>query len=180
MLRVDPRNVLPHRIETARLVLRSPIRGDVPHLVKLADNRNIAKMLSRLPSPYTRADAIAFVEIFAQRTDERPFAITRDGEFLGIIGFSYFAGEMPELGYWLGEPHWGRGIVTEAGRALLEVAHATGQYRRVRARALAENAASIRVLAKLGFKPDSEAPAGPADGAFAGKMVRSFVLEQPR
>ena len=71
MLRIDPRSVLPHKIETERLVLRAPIRGDVPQLVKLADNKNIAEMLRRLPSPYTRADAIGFVEIFAQREDEQ-------------------------------------------------------------------------------------------------------------
>src|SRR5690606_16203503 len=73
------RDLLPVRIQTRRLVLRAPIRGDVPELVKLADNRLIAERLTRLPSPYTRADGIAFVEIFAQRADERPYAITLEG-----------------------------------------------------------------------------------------------------
>ena len=54
------RDVLPTKIETQRLILRAPIRGDVPALTQLADNKNIADKLSRLPSPYTRADAIAF------------------------------------------------------------------------------------------------------------------------
>ena len=74
------RDLLPGKIVTPRLVLRAPIRGDVPDLVRLADNRKIFEVLARLPHPYTRADGIAFVEIMAQRADERPYAITMKGE----------------------------------------------------------------------------------------------------
>ena len=51
------RDMLPGKIETKRLVLRAPIRGDVPDLVRLADNKNVSSKLARMPSPYTRADA---------------------------------------------------------------------------------------------------------------------------
>ena len=120
------RDVLPTKITTQRLILRAPIRGDVPALVALADNKNIASRLSRLPSPYTRADAIGFVEIFAQRADERPYAITLNGtDLIGVVGFSYAMGQYPELGYWLGEPHWGKGIMSEAVKGRLEAAFAT-------------------------------------------------------
>jgi RimJ/RimL family protein N-acetyltransferase len=145
------RDMLPGKIETRRLVLRAPIRGDVPDLVKFADNRNVASSLGRMPSPYTRADAIGFVEIFAQRADHRPYAITLEGHLIGVIGFTFQESEPPELGYWLGEPHWGRGYMTEAGRALIDAAQQTHQYDRIVARALADNAASLRVLDKLGF-----------------------------
>ena len=174
------RDALPGKIETARLVLRAPMRGDVPALVALADNRAIAERLSRLPSPYTRADGIAFVEIFAQRADERPFAITSQaGEFLGIVGFTYAMGEHAELGYWLGEPHWGKGYMSEAVKALLEAAFATGLYPAVRARALQSNAASIRVLEKAGF---IRTGAGEMDhfGANRGRPIYEFRLERPR
>src|SRR6478752_4678162 len=70
------RDMLPGKISSKRLVLRAPMRGDVPDLVQLADNKAIAVKLARLPSPYTRADAVGFVEIFSQRADERPYAIT--------------------------------------------------------------------------------------------------------
>src|SRR3569833_4074338 len=63
------RDMQPGKIETRRLVLRAPIRGDVPELVRLADNRRVSSQLARMPSPYTRADAIGFIEIFAQRPD---------------------------------------------------------------------------------------------------------------
>jgi RimJ/RimL family protein N-acetyltransferase len=173
------RDALPTRIDTPRLILRAPIRGDVPAIQKLADNPNIADKLARLPSPYTRADAVAFVEIFAQRADERPFAITLpNGDFLGIAGFSYAMGEHPELGYWLGEPYWGQGIMTEAVKALLEAAFATGFYPAVRARALQSNAASIRVLEKAGFR--NVGADFDAVGFNKGLPIFHFRMERPR
>lgn len=172
------RDVLPVRIQTPRLVLRAPIRGDVPDIVRLADNRAIAQNLSRLPSPYTRADGIGFVEIQAQRADERPYAVTLDGMFIGVIGFTYFPEEAPEFGYWLGEPYWGRGIMGEAARALLDAAFATRLYPQVRARTLATNAASLKLLEKVGFRRLRE---GTDDtGAWKGNPVVFLMREQPR
>jgi RimJ/RimL family protein N-acetyltransferase len=152
------RDALPHRIETPRLVLRAPIRGDVADLVKLADNKKIYEVLARLPNPYTRADGIAFVEIFAQRPDERPYAITLKDQFIGVVGFSYHADQPPEIGYWLGEPYWGKGIMSEALKGLLEAAFATGLYPKLVARALKTNAGSLNVLEKAGFKRTGEGP----------------------
>jgi RimJ/RimL family protein N-acetyltransferase len=146
------RERLPHRIETRRLVLRAPIRGDVPALVQLANNPNVAGMLRRMPSPYTRADGIAFVELFAQRADERPYAVTQNGSFIGVAGFTFHADAPPELGYWLGEPYWGQGLMTEAVRGLLESARNTGAFPEVQATARADNLASVRVLEKAGFR----------------------------
>lgn len=172
------RDVLPGRIETERLVLRAPIRGDVPDLVRLADNRAIADKLSRLPSPYTRADGIGFVEIIAQRADERPYAITLDGAFIGVVGFTYFKDGPPELGYWLGEPYWGKGYMSEAVRALLDAAFATHHYPAIKSRALASNAASLRVLEKAGFKRLREGT--DETGTLKGLPVVFLTLEQPR
>jgi len=172
------RDALPHRIETPRLVLRAPIRGDVPDLVKLADNKNIFEVLARLPHPYTRADGIAFVEIFAQRPDERPFAITLGDQLIGVVGLSFPAGQLPELGYWLGEPHWGKGYMSEAVKALLEAVFATGLYPRLQARALASNAGSLKVLEKAGFRRTGETIDTHAHNA--GKPVVLLELEQPK
>lgn len=170
------RDMLPGRIETRRLILRAPIRGDVPDLVKLADNKKIAEVLSRLPSPYTRADGIGFVEIIAQRPDERPYAITLDGHLIGIVGFTFKEGELPELGYWLGEPFWGRGLMSEAVKALLEAAFTTHHYPRLQARALASNAGSLNVLAKAGFVRLGEAP----DPGGKHRPTILLGMEQPR
>ncbi|MBL8594690.1 MAG: GNAT family N-acetyltransferase [Devosia sp.] len=172
------RDALPHRIETARLVLRAPIRGDVPDLVKLADNKAIAEKLSRLPHPYTRADGIGFVEIIAQRPDERPYAITLDDQFVGVVGFTFHEGQPPELGYWLGEPYWGRGIMSEAVKGLIEAAFATRLFPRLKARALVSNDGSRNVLTKAGFIHMGEGP-GPT-GTNMGKPVVFYELEQPK
>lgn len=172
------RDMLPGKIETRRLVLRAPIRGDVPDLIRLADNKTIAERLIRLPHPYTRADAVGFVEIVAQRADERPYAITLNERLIGVIGLSFHEGRPPELGYWLGEPFWGKGYMTEAGRALIDAAHRTEGFGKIGARALADNAASINVLQKLGFrrvklaKSDAVTP--------AGKPLLGFEVERPR
>lgn len=172
------RDALPHRIETARLVLRAPIRGDVPDLVKLADNRAIYEVLARLPHPYTRADGIAFIEIFAQRPDERPYAITIDDHFIGVVGFTYREGDPPELGYWLGEPHWGKGFMSEAVKGLLEAAFATRLYPQIKARALSSNAGSLNVLKKAGFVTLREGTE--TIGTTAGKPTTYLTLEQPK
>jgi RimJ/RimL family protein N-acetyltransferase len=172
------RDMLPGKIETRRLVLRAPMRGDVPDLIRLADNKIIAERLANFPSPYTRADAIGFVEIFAQRADHRPYAITSDGHLIGVIGFSYEEGAPPQLGYWLGEPHWGKGYMTEAGRALIDAAHRTHQYDLILARALEANTASLRVLEKLGFHRASKAKTRRAQTG--DHPLALLELERPR
>lgn len=172
------RDALPHRIETPRLVLRAPIRGDVPDLVKLADNKAIADKLSRLPNPYTRADGIGFVEIIAQRADERPYAITLDDQFIGVVGFHLVVGQLPEIGYWLGEPYWGRGIMSEAVKGLIEAAFATHLFPRIKGRALASNAGSLNVMRKAGFIRTGEGT--DAAGTNMGRPVVFLELEQPK
>ena len=170
------RDALPTKIDTSRLTLRAPIRGDAPALAQLADNKNIAEKLSRLPSPYSQRDAIAFIEIFAQRADERPYAIiSHAGAFLGVVGFTFVPGHPPELGYWLGEPFWGKGFMSEAVKALLEAAHATRQFPTIASSALATNAGSLSVLAKAGFKI-----VGEGTNRFNGRDVVKLELEAPR
>jgi RimJ/RimL family protein N-acetyltransferase len=171
------RDMLPVRITTRRLVLRAPIRGDVPDLVKHADNRNIARWLARLPSPYTRADAIAFVEIFAQRADQRPFVITLDNAVIGVVGFTFRDGYPPEIGYWLGEPFWGQGYAAEAVRGLIDAAHQTGLYGLITARSLEDNIASIKVLESAGFKRTGQVL---EDHGPEKRKILTFELEAPR
>jgi RimJ/RimL family protein N-acetyltransferase len=171
------RDLLPGKIVTPRLVLRAPMRGDVPDLVRIADNKAIAAMMSSLPSPYTRADAIGFVEISAQRDDERPYVITLNGQLIGITGFSFSKDEPPEGGYWLGEDYWGKGYATEAFKALIEAAHTTRAYPVVQARALAENLRSRAVLERVGFglKSQSRTMFGASE-----RDVALYQMEQPK
>ncbi len=172
------RDSLPGKIATRQLVLRAPIRGDVPDLVQLADNKAIADRLVRLPHPYTGTDAVSFIETFAQRPDERPYAITLNERLIGVAGFTFVEGQPPELGYWLGEPYWGKGLMTEAMKGLIEAAHRTRHFETIAARVLADNEASLRVLEKLGFHRVGK----PAKESFGGtaRLVVRLEIERPR
>ena len=102
----------------------------------------------------------------------------RMGRQAGRGFYDYEEGEPPELGYWLGEPYWGRGIMSEAVKGLIEAAFATRLFPRLKARALASNDGSLNVLTKAGFIRTGSGP-DPA-GANQGKPVVFFELEQPK
>ena len=141
---------LPAAIATERLALTTPTLAHVPAMAALANNRTIYEVLSRLPHPYTESDGRFFVETIARGEEEFAWAITLDDQFIGTIGLHLLPGELPELGYWLGQPHWGQGYATEAGRAVVAAARAAGATA-LRSRALLTNTASRNVLGKLGF-----------------------------
>ncbi|MBD8556842.1 GNAT family N-acetyltransferase [Rhizobium sp. CFBP 8762] len=139
-----------------RLVLRAPHEDDIDALSHLANNANIANMVSRMPHPYTAADAADFV----RRTKiggigKCVYAITKadNGEFLGCAGVeSHTDGVTAELGYWLGERHWNQGYATEAAQALTDMAFRTRDIEFIDARCRVTNVASRRVIQKCGFQ----------------------------
>jgi RimJ/RimL family protein N-acetyltransferase len=147
-------------LHSDRLLLRPPEAGDVPFIVPLADDYDVAKNLSTMPHPYCEADAqswIARVSGEDQATGKNfVFAITRkpDGGFIGACGLHLRGNGLFEFGYWLGKPFWGRGYATEAARRLVAFAFKELKAERVWAGWFHDNPASGRVLAKLGCKPD--------------------------
>ena len=147
-----PRDALPAVIATDRLTLRAPHLGDLDALVALANNRKISDPSASLPFPYLTEHGQGFIERASQKPERRPYAvIDADDQFIGIVGLHFAADSLPELGYWLGEPHWRRGYATEAVVGLLAAARATGLFPTIMARVLASNPASIQVLEKSGF-----------------------------
>lgn len=137
-----------------RCTVRSWRRSDAQSLVTHADNINVAKHLrDRFPHPYTREDARAFLK-HAATDDPTNLAIEVAGAAVGAIG--YVPGRdverfSAEVGYWLGESLWGRGIVTEALGLLTEHAFAKTNVLRMFALPFADNAGSARVLEKAGY-----------------------------
>ena len=124
-------------------------------LVRHANNVNVAKYLrDRFPHPYTEKDAKAFLRHVSATDDTSNLAIDVAGEAVGAVGFvpgrdiERFSAE---IGYWLGEELWGRGIVTEA--LSLVTSHVFSQLNFLRLYALpfADNPASVRVLEKAGY-----------------------------
>lgn len=135
--------------------VRSWRESDVTSLARHADNRKVwMNLRDAFPSPYTLADAQSFV-LRAQSADpETMFAIAVDGEAVGGIGIVLHEDVervSAEIGYWLAEPFWGRGITTEAVRALTAYAVKRHALTRVFAVPYEWNAASCRVLEKAGY-----------------------------
>ncbi len=105
-------------LRTARLLLRPLRPDDAAPLFALFNNWNVIRFLSSPPWPYTPDDAEWFVSNAVARSpelDEDVLAITRDGTFIGVIGVrlreanTLQRGAGPNIGYWIGEPFWGRG-----------------------------------------------------------------------
>jgi RimJ/RimL family protein N-acetyltransferase len=140
-----------------RLVLRAPHKDDIDALAHLANNANIATMVSRMPHPYTAKDAADFVRrTNAGEIGKCIYAITRgdNGAFLGCCALEPQRDESTlEIGYWLGEPHWNQGYGTEAAHALIDMAFRTRSHiDHIDARCRVTNIPSKRVIQKCGFQ----------------------------
>ena len=159
---------------TERLVLTTPALTHVPAMARLANNKRIHAVLSRLPHPYGESDGQFFVQQIARGSEEWAWSILHEGNFIGTIGLHLLPEEVPGLGYWLGEPFWGQGFATEAAHAVVRAAQAAG-LPALCSRALLGNAASIKVLRKAGFTEAGEAV--DQTGTLVGQRVMLMRLE---
>ena len=135
--------------------VRSWKTSDAPSIVRHANNRKVwLNLRDRFPHPYTERDAKAFLRRVQQAEPETLFAIAFDNEAIGSIGFMLQADVervSAEIGYWIGEAFWGRGIATEALMAVTRYAFEHHELTRLFALPFAANAASCRVLEKAGY-----------------------------
>lgn len=142
-------------LKLGRCTVRSFRTEDAPSLAHHANNRKVwLNLLDHFPHPYTVADAEAWLRRAAKTTPETHFAIDVGGEAVGGIGFTLREDvyrRSADLGYWLGEAFWGRGIASEAVRAVTEYAFAQFDICRLSAGVFEGNPASVRVLEKAGY-----------------------------
>jgi RimJ/RimL family protein N-acetyltransferase len=166
---------------TERLLLRPGWREDAPALFRAIADEEIVRNLALAPWPYSFTDAESFLMreraphnvacLIFLRTPGAP-------RLVGGIGFGRKPGDRePEFGYWIAKAYWGRGIATEAGRALIDNARDTLRLRRLDAGHFVDNPASGRVLAKLGFRPTGATRSRYSAGRGAEAQCREFVLE---
>ncbi len=139
---------------TTDFTLRAWRETDLASLVRYADNPRIAQFLTNaFPHPYTEADGREFLKMTVGNPGLR--AIEMDGEAVGSIGVfpqTDIHQRNAEMGYWLAEPFWGRGIMTRAVREMAAYGFATfSDVTRIFARPFSTNPASQRVLEKAGF-----------------------------
>lgn len=135
-------------------MLESWRREFIPAVAEYADNHKIAENLrDGFPQPYTWSDAEAYVTGCMAQGEKQQLcrAITVGGKAVGSIGVFLRGGLDAELGYWLAEPFWGRGIMTGAVRQICALAFLRFEISRIFATPYARNAPSRRVLEKAGF-----------------------------
>lgn len=140
---------------TNLISLRAPEARDIPQIVALANNPKIADNLrDSFPHPYSVKDAELFIEMASRSSIPNRFVIEKNGAYVGNIGihpqddiYRYTA----ELGYFIGEEHWGQGIATIAVKLAVKHAFETMELQRVFAGVFSHNPASARVLEKAGF-----------------------------
>lgn len=169
-------------IRSERLFLRPGWPEDWAELHALVDDEAIVRNLARAPWPYGPDDAKHFAAL-PQEGRHPHFFITLPGmqgsRLIGCVGLARCEDET-ELGYWIGQRHWGQGYATEAVRAMLSLARSIG-HRRVIATPFADNGASARVLAKAGFRPTGEVRkiSSPARNAPVPALVHAVDLVAP-
>ncbi|WP_158918435.1 GNAT family N-acetyltransferase [Caulobacter sp. S45] len=143
------------RIETDRLILRSPELEDAVYIAELANDAEVARMTTGIRHPYRLSDAEAFISQMAagDGREDRPLLIEhRDFGPIGMTGFHrHPPSGLMEVGYWLGHTFRRRGFATEAVHAALVWAHEGWGKRAVLSSHFADNLASARVLEKTGF-----------------------------
>jgi len=142
-------------IVLSRCRLRPFRDGDQGSIARYANNRRVwLNLRDGFPHPYTRADADAWVRRVAGQDPPTQCGIEVEGDVVGGIGLTPQEDvhrRSAEIGYWLGEPFWGRGIMSEAVPAFTEYAFATFDVCRLYATVFEWNPASARILEKAGY-----------------------------
>lgn len=135
--------------------LRGWQTSDVTALQRNADNNKVsACLLDRFPHPYTMDDAVEWVNLMVRQNPLLVFVIDIEGELAGCIGIELRADVYRKcalVGYWLGESYWGRGIMPNAVKLVVEYAFANLHIHRLQAGIFSNNPRSMRVLEKAGF-----------------------------
>ena len=144
-------------IETERLLLRPLRDSDGPEIATKINNYEISKNLARVPFPYTLADAEDFLDWAATLDDRSAFRVIsikqQPDELIGIISYDWsHDNQRAELGYWLLQKHWGKGLMTEAAHAMVELAFTHSGLEHLSSCFFNENPASGKVLAHAGFQ----------------------------
>ena len=144
-------------MEKGKAAFRPFVPEDAASLARHADNINIwNNTRDYLPHPYTGRDAEEFIALASSASPMVNFAIDVDGRAVGAIGYvplSDIQRISAEVGYWLGEEYWGRGIMSQVLADFTEYIFAETGIIHLYANVFEDNAASMRVLEKAGFTP---------------------------
>ena len=138
---------------TERLILRPPQTGDAEPIARYLNDLEVAGNLARVPFPYHLSDARAWLatQQAKQAPNQTSFSIELAGVgYVGHIGYQP-AGEDAVIGYWLGKPHWGRGIMSEAAIAAVRWYFELSGAQTIYSGVFHFNTASLAIQHRLGF-----------------------------
>ncbi len=156
--------------------------NDTEALLKYANNWNVSiNLRDGFPFPYTIQDASDWVDFTLHQIPQTNFAIATQ-ELIGGIGITLQSDvyrKSAEIGYWLGEPFWGKGIITKALAAMTKYAFNNFDLIRLYAFVFETNPASIRVLEKAGYKLEGRLRKSVIkDGQILDQMVYAVLKDE--
>jgi len=141
-------------VSNSMIKLRGFQDSDIRSITRYANNFHVScYMASRMPYPYTEGDAQWWVKIGSKELGLN-FAIDLNSECIGVVGVQFGQGELQysaEIGYWIAEEHWGKGIASEAVSKMTEHIFSDTKIVRLSAPVFSPNKASMRVLEKCGY-----------------------------
>ena len=172
-------------IDIGQYKIRDWQKSDALSITKYANNRKIWKNLrDGFPHPYNFSDAESFLSLVLSQEPRTYFAIASNEEAVGSIGLGIGSDVhrfTAELGFWLAEPFWNKGIMTEAVLRFTEYAFEKFRLHRIYAEPYVTNPASARVLEKAGFILEGTLRANVyKDGKVLDQLLYAQVREKLR
>jgi ribosomal-protein-alanine N-acetyltransferase len=158
------------QLTLSKSTIRSFRPNDADSITRHIGTYSVARNMLRIPHPYAMQDAEQWIGIATKQDPQTNFAIAIDDQIVGGIGLEVNPSgaaackHSAEIGYWLGETFWGRGIATEALTAMSEWAFRELNLVRLHAMVFARNNASARVLEKAGY-------------AFEGRLLAHYFRD---
>lgn len=145
------------KLPTKRLILRSFEKSDALDVERMAGNPEVARMTLNIPHPYLPGMGLEWISTHKLGWEDRSrisyaIILAETDQLVGAIGLVVNLEQEAELGYWIGQEHWGCGYCTEAAEKLIEYGSKELRFMRITARHLASNPASGRVMQKCGMK----------------------------
>jgi RimJ/RimL family protein N-acetyltransferase len=168
-------HTMPTTLMTPRLRLRAPVLADASRIAMFIGAWDVAKMLATVPHPYTEADAKRWIADPGHEPVR--FVVVHANGVIGAIGAgSRDKSGALELGYWLAQPFWGRGFMTEAVSAVIKALRSCDECVTVTCSHFADNPASSAVIRKLGFVPTGDRQ---TMSVARGETVRALTYRLP-
>lgn len=138
--------------------LRELHLSDISQLAKLANNKNIwINLRDSFPYPYDESDAKFFINLVTKEKPKQHFGIEYEGDLCGVAGLVLQKDvyrKSAEIGYWIGESFWGKGIATKAIKLITNYGFGDLKLDRIHAGVFEFNISSMKALEKNGYKKE--------------------------